>query len=140
MTPLERITERVTRNGHPDVHGTPVPLLSIVEFFDGNANTGSIGCNLSGAPAPARFYELFKRIALHPNVQDVRIQITAFDDPAWPFSDTVFIMTSATAEEVGQWFDEDLRPDEIWEGFLQNVRYEQYAVPAGTRAVACWWD
>jgi hypothetical protein len=49
-------------------------------------------------------------------------------------------MTNATAEEVGQWFDEDLRPDEIWEGFLQNVRYEPYTAPAGTRAVACWWD
>jgi hypothetical protein len=140
MTPLERITERVTRNGHPEDRGTPIPLLSIAEFFDGNTHTGSIGCNVSGAPTPAQFREMFEHIARQPTVRDVRIQITAFDEPEWPFSDTVYIMTSVPLEQVGRWFPEHLRPDELWEGFSDTVRYEPYVVPAGTRAVACWWD
>jgi hypothetical protein len=85
VTPLERITERVTRLGHPDSPGVPRPLLTIDEFFEGNDVVGSIGCNLEGAPLPARFYELFKEIAKRTNVKDIRVQITMFDDPAWPF-------------------------------------------------------
>jgi len=140
MTPLERITERITRHGHPGARGTPIYLLSIADFFDGNTHTGSIGCNLSGSPTPTQFRELFERIAHQPTVRDIRVQITAFDEPEWPFSDTVFIMTSASVEEVGQWFPEDLRPDDIGEGFNETVRYEHYAVPVDTRAIACWWD
>jgi hypothetical protein len=140
VTPLERITQRVTRSGDPEDTNTPRPLLSLEEFFDGNTHTGSIGCNLSGTPTPHKFNELFQKIAQRPDVRDVRIQITAFDDPEWPFSDTVFIMTSAPLEEISEWFDAELRPDEIWEGFIEGVRYEPYTIPAGSRPVACWWD
>ena len=139
MTHLERITERVNRLGHPDEPGTPRPLLTIDEFFEGNAEVGSIGCNLDGAPSPDAFYSLFQAIAQRPDVRDIRVQITAFDVPEWPFSDTVYIMTSATPEEVATWFPEHLRPDETWQGFLDQP-YEPYLVPDGVQAVACWWD
>ena len=139
MTPLERITERVTRLGHPDDPKTPRPLLTIDEFFDGNLEVGSIGCNLDSVPAPERFFELFRTIAKRPDVKDIRVQITAFDVPEWPFSDTVFIMTSASPEEVVSWFPADLLPDETWEASLDRA-YEPYQVPAGTQAIACWWD
>lgn len=139
MTPLERITQRVTRLGHPDEPGTPTPLVTLDEFFDGNSEVGSIGCNLDSAPAPARFYELLLEIARRPEVKDVRVQITAFDAPEWPFSDTVYVMTSATPEEVALWFPDDLKPDETWEGFVDQP-FEPYEVPVGCKPVACWWD
>lgn len=139
MTPLERITERVTRLGHPDEPGTPRPLVAIDEFFEGNSAVGSIGCNLDCTPAPGRFYELFREMARRPEVKDIRVQITAFDDPEWPFSDTVYVMTSAAPEEVGSWFPSELRPDETWEGFVDQA-FEPYEVPAGCKPVACWWD
>ncbi len=63
-----------------------------------------------------------------------------FDDPEWPFSDTVYIMTSASPEEVAGWFPEALHPDETWEGFIPNQKYEPYEIPAGYKAIACWWD
>jgi hypothetical protein len=139
MTPLERITERVTRLGHPDEPGTPRPLVTIDEFFEGNSAVGSIGCNLDCAPAPSRFYELFREMARRPEVKDIRVQITAFDAPEWPFSDTVYVMTSAAPEEVGSWFLSELKPDETWEGFVDQA-FESYEVPAGCKPVACWWD
>ena len=139
MTDLDRITARVRRLGDPDDPETPRPLLTTDEFFEGNTVDGSIGCNLDPTPSPERFYELFKAIARRPEVRDVRIQITAFDDPSWPFSDTVYVMTTASHEEVATWFPEELRPDETWEGFVDQ-RYEPYEVPAGTKPVACWWD
>ncbi|MBN6110704.1 hypothetical protein [Xanthomonas bonasiae] len=139
MTPLDRITERVSRLGHPDEPGTPRPLLTVDEFFEGNVEVGSIGCNLDGAPGPGAFHNLFRTIAQRPDVEDIRVQITAFDCPEWPFSDTVYIMTSATHEEVATWFPKHLKPDETWIGFVDQP-YEPYQVPRETRPVACWWD
>lgn len=139
MTPLERITERVNRLGHPDDPETPRPLVTLEEFFTGNSEAGSIGCNLPSAPSPEQFHGLFQAIARRPEVADIRVQITAFDAPEWPFSDTVYIMTSASAEEVASWFPEDLRPDETWRGFADQG-YEPYAVPPGTEPIGCWWD
>jgi hypothetical protein len=139
VTPIERITERVMRNGRPDTSGTPIPLLSIQEFFEGNEVVGSIGCNLEGAPSPCLFYELFKQFAARPEVKDIRVQITMFDDPEWPFSDTVFVMTSAGPEEVMSWFPEELKPDEVEIGF-RNGRYEPYDLPQGAQPISCWWD
>ena len=140
MSPLERITQRVHRLGDPDDPDTPRALLSVEEFFDGNDTQGSIGCNLyPRKPMPEEFRELFAQIARRDNVEDVRVQITAFDDPEWPFTDTVYVMTSATPEEVMSWFPEDLKPDETWAGFADQA-FEPYEVPAGTQPVACWWD
>ena len=139
MTPLDRITERASRLGHPDAPGTPRPLLTVKEFFEGTVEIGSIGCNLDGAPEPDAFHAVCSAIARRPDVEDIRVQITAFDVSEWPFSDTAYIMTSATPEEVETWFPEHLKPDETWTGFLDQA-YEPYQVPSGTRPVACWWD
>lgn len=139
MTPLERITERVSRLGRPDAAETPRPLLTVDEFFTENSIIGSIGCNLYPAPEPAQFFKLLQAIARRPDVKDVRIQITAFDDPEWPFSDTVYIMTSAHPDEVASWFPEELKPDETWAGFADQS-YEPYSIPVGASPVACWWD
>ena len=139
MTPLERITERVTRLGHPDAKCTPRPLLTLAEFFEGNNELGSIGCNLLPTPEPQAFYELFRVIAQRSCVADVRVQITQFDTPEWPFSDTVYVMTTASAEEVMEWFPGPMKPDETWQGFAEQA-YEPYMVPYGMHPIACWWD
>lgn len=140
MGHLQRITERVSRLGHPDDQDTPRPLLDLEEFFAGNECIGSIGCNLPGAPTPREMYDVLQRIADRSDVADVRVQITQFDVPEWPFSDTVFIFTTATPDEVLAWFPEELAPDETWDGFHPSVQYEPYSIPEGTRPIACWWD
>jgi hypothetical protein len=140
MTPLERITERANRNGDVNDPETPLPLLSLAEFFEGNDVVGSIGCNLTPTPKPSEFYQLLKRVAARPDVADVRVQVTMFDGPEWPFSDTVWIITSATPEEVRDWFEEVVRPDECWRGWTEGVTFEPCSVPPGMDPVACWWD
>jgi hypothetical protein len=140
MTPLERITERVNRLGNINDPETPRPLLSVEEFFDGNTHPGTIGCNLENAPSPEQFHALFKAMAQRPDVHDIRVQITMFDDPEWPFSDAVYIMTSASPEEVFSWFPDELQPGGTWEGFPEGQAFEPYAVPPGARPIACWWD
>ena len=140
MTALERITQRVCRNGHPDDPRTPSPLLTLAEFFGDNTCVGSICCNLSPVPRPAQVHSVLKAIEARPDVAEVRVKITMFDDPAWPFSDTIYVMTTASPEEVRSWLDEELQPDEIWEGFASGETYEAYDIPAGFRPVGVWWD
>ncbi len=140
MNPTERITERVTRNGHPDADGTPTPLLTLPEFFDGNTVDGSIGCNLTPIPTPAEFRDVLEPVLARDDVADVRVQITMFDEPEWPFSDTVYVLTSASLDDVQGWFPEGLEPGDVREGWDDDMSFEPVEVPSGTRPVACWWD
>jgi hypothetical protein len=137
--PLERIARRVTLRGDVNDPATPRPLLTLAEFFEGNDVVGSIGCNLVPTPAPQEFHEALNRIAARPDVIDVRVQVAMFDDPAWPFSDTVWIITSAQPDEVIEWFDAAIRPDRCDSGW-PDYAIEPCPVPAGMQAVQCWWD
>jgi hypothetical protein len=141
MTPLERITERVNRLGNPNDPSTPRPLLTLSEFFEGNDILGSIGCNLMPTPTPAEFHATLSAIAARPEVADVRVQVTMFDNPdEWPFSDIVWVITSADTATVSSWFAEALRPDEVQEGWVKGVAYEECPIPAGMKPLSCWWD
>lgn len=93
MTPLERITERVNRNGDVNDPNTARPLLTLTEFFSGNEVDGSIGCNLNPTASPSEFHELLAVISRRHDVAEVRVQVTMFDDPEWPFTDTVWVIT-----------------------------------------------
>lgn len=135
-----RVTERAWRNGDPNDPSTPRPLLTLSEFFDGNTLAGSIGCNLEPMPTPAEFRALLEAIRARGEVADVRVQVTMFDDPDWPFSDTVWIITSSPPEDVRSWFPPRLAPDDLWVGFPSDHRFEECETPGGYRAIGCWWD
>ena len=140
MTPLDRITERVNRRGDVNDPATPRPLLTLAEFFEGNDVIGSIGCNIIPTPKPAEFYDALKKIAARPDVAEVLVQVAMLDTPEWPFSDVIWIITSAQSNEVMQWFDESIRPDECAAGWITEIPIEHYPVPLGMQPVACWWD
>lgn len=139
---LARVTARVMVNGNPEDRGVPTPLLSLEEFFEGNDEIGSIGCNLLSTPQPSEFYTLLGKINSRPDVSDVRIQITCLDDPGkqWPFSDTIWIMTSADELTVKSWFPESLAPDEVWIGWVDRTIYEVLEIAEGHHPVAVWYD
>jgi hypothetical protein len=77
-------------------------LVTLEEFFDGNDDPGSIWPNLANEPIPAEVFKVLKAIRSRKEVVDVRILVTQFDgvEDEWPFSDTVFVITSSTKEEV----------------------------------------
>jgi hypothetical protein len=129
-------------NRHGDVNDpeTPRPLLTLAEFFEGNDAADSIGCNLIPPPEPGEFHELLTRIAARKDVAEVRVQVTMFDEPDWPFSDTVWIITSADPREVATWFEDRIRPDRCSAGWPKRMAMESCPVPAGMQLVACWWD
>jgi hypothetical protein len=140
MNSLERITERVNRLGDVNDPATPQPLVTLAEFFEGKNAVGSIGCNLVPTPTPAEFYEELKRIEERSDVCAVRVQVTMFDHPEWPFSDVVWVITSAKPQEVIKWFDDAMRPDECCVGWPEQQPMEPCPVPVGMTPIGCWWD
>ena len=140
MDALARITERVSRRGDLDDPSTPRPMLTLAEFFDGNDVDGSIGCNLPARPTPAEMRQVLEAIVARPDVGGVRVMITLFDDPEWPFSDSVFVFTTASAQAVQGWFAQDMAPDEVGEGFPSDWLLEACEVPVGMRVVHCFFD
>lgn len=137
---LERITERVWRNGDPNEPNTKTPALTLDEFFDGNDSVGSIGCNLEGSPHPSEIYHLLQGIEAKDGVDAVYVLVTQFDEPEWPFSDSVRIVTAHDADTVRSWFPRRLAPDEVWEDTQEGLNQETIVVPAGKRLIAAWWD
>jgi hypothetical protein len=140
MTPIQRITERVNRHGGVNDQATPRPLLTLEEFFEGNDVSGSICCNLSPMPEPAEVYAVLKQIRSRPGVADVRVEVAMFDTPEWPFAEKVWLIASASPDEVKSWFNSELTPDGFWSGWTRGVSFEPVRVPPGMRPVACWCD
>ncbi|HUO91148.1 MAG TPA: hypothetical protein VMU08_18405 [Rhizomicrobium sp.] len=114
------------------------PLVTLEEFFEGNDDGGSIWCNTSPAPEPAMVYEILRGIRARSDVSDVRVMVTQYDggEDEWPFSDTIFVVTTASPETVVSWFGDDYAPDEI----VDAEPAEEIAVPQGHTIIACWWD
>jgi hypothetical protein len=116
--------------------------VTLEEFFDGNTDPGSIGYNLPDPPKPKEFYDLLKRFLDRPEVSDVRIAVMDHEDlERWPSTDTIWIITSASPDQVRSWFPARLAPDETWDGFDKAAaKFEPYEVPKGMRAVGAWYD
>jgi hypothetical protein len=136
----EALRDRVNRNGTLDDLKVPRPLLTLEEFFEGNDDYGSIGCNLRGSVQPYEFYEVFKKLRARVEVSQVRVQITSWDDPAfWPFSDRVWVITSLARQDIQQCLGKRLHGDAIRVGWPEYP-IEKLEVPTGMRPLGVWWD
>jgi hypothetical protein len=65
----------------------PLPVVSLEDFFCGDSDYGSIGCNLSNTPGPQVFFNTLKTIRDDDSVQDVLVEVNEVveEDPqTWP--------------------------------------------------------
>ena len=136
-----RLIQIVNAQGPIDLQN-PSPVVSLEDFFEGNQDMGSIGCNLIKHPGTQRFFEILRLIRERPDVQDVLIEINELDESdvsSWPFSERVYLYTTARREEVSNWLA-PLEPDEIEEGFNQGKPSVAPEPDDGVRVLAAWWD
>ena len=120
--------------------GEPEPrLVPIGEFFDGNDDVGSIGCNLLEHPGVAAFRDAFARVAARPDVEAVYAQIAELDpgDDCWPFADTVFVTGAIPPGELARELA-PLEPDEVGPagGFDRPEALTRHGAPV----LVAWWD
>jgi hypothetical protein len=135
------LIERVKILGLPSPD-RPLPLVTLEEFFLGNDDYGSIGCNLSPMLGPQFFYEKLKFIRSQPNIQDVLVGITEINEEdltMWPFSDRIYLFTKATLEDIAHW-TAALRPDAVEQDFAQRRPGSATELKAGYQCFSLWWD
>lgn len=118
----------------------PRPLVTLEEFFEGNDDCGSIGCNLSPMPVPRSFYDRLRSIRSQPKVQDILVEISEIlenDQEAWPFSDTIYIYADAILDEVLHWAAA-LQPDAVEEILIEAPYVSE--LKRDFRCYRLWWD
>lgn len=116
-------------------------VVSLEDFFIGNDDRGSIGCNLGDdQPKISAFYDILRAIRSRPEVQDVLVRICEYDNPnSWPYTDTVYIIASATPQDVRCWV-EPLRPDEVYAGWMYGAPPNVPVLQSGMKPYSIWWD
>jgi len=115
-------------------------LVPIEQFFDGNDDAGSIGCNLLPHPGVDVFRETLAGLLRRPDVLAVYAQITERDPGAgsWPFTDTVLVMGGISTAELRKAVHA-LRPDEV--GTAEELGISpSVAQGHGATVLAAWWD
>jgi hypothetical protein len=115
-------------------------LVTRSEFFDGNDDPGSIGCNLIEHPGVAAFDAIFRQIEAMDGVSGVYLAINEIDetyDNIWPISDTALIVTRL-APSVFESILQTLEPDEVARS--QDTFANPPAIPQGYQSLYVWWD
>ena len=116
----------------------PNPVVSLEDFFTGNNDPRSIGAELIPHPGVNQFHRILLEIRSRDDVQDVLVRIEKVDD-LWPYSDVVYVITSAPIEEVKAWFIA-LRPSGVREGHYSEKRLApDLDIEPGMRIVLAGW-
>ena len=113
-------------------------LVKVTEFFDGNDDLGSIGCNLSNHPGLDHFREVLQNIEAREDVDEVWIQIYDLEEGDWPFAENVLFFGKATESAIRE-FAGSLQPSEVYELHVDWMPSRAKHL-AGRRYVNLWWD
>ncbi|MBX3445014.1 MAG: hypothetical protein KF774_21620 [Planctomyces sp.] len=119
----------------------PLPVVSLEDFFEGNADEDSIGCNLLAHPGLGEFRRVLEKVRGRADVQDVLVEISDLDVPpgGWPCSERVYVLTSARPSSVKRWLGR-LFPDEVTQGWSGAAPPGAPPLLPGYSVVAAWWD
>ena len=97
-----KLESSIHSQGYPDAE--VAPIVSVEDFFTGNTDESSIGCNLMKHPGLQHFYEVLTMIRNKEEVQDVFVEIMELEEGSdWAFSERIYILTSASQGEVEEW-------------------------------------
>ena len=139
ITRRDRLLEVLRTKGVP-VGQSPGPTVSLDDFFEGNDDLGSIGCNLTKHPGVSKFYETLAAIKSRSDVQDVLVEIVDLvDEHSWPFSDKVFVLTSMPAEILRKLMSK-LEPDEVGQFPADLTPRDLPPLKTGMQILGAWWD
>jgi hypothetical protein len=115
-------------------------LVPVEEFFDGNDDPGSIGCNLTEHPGIDTFRKSFAALAARADVRAIYALISELDSgpDSWPFSDTVVVFGAIPLEELKRLLA-DLGPDEVVPAAEFGLGPE-ITTRHDAPALIAWWD
>jgi hypothetical protein len=134
MTKRNRLVARLAAEPEPQI-------VPIEEFFDGNDDLGSIGCNLLRHPGVAVFQDILVGLVRRPDVAAVYALIAELDPgpDSWPFADLILVAGSIPAELLAQVLT-PLEPDEVGAADDFDIVPTEIIERHGSPVLAAWWD
>jgi hypothetical protein len=135
----KQLEEKIYAQGYPDAK--EAPIVTLEDFFEGNIDEGSIGCNLFVHPGLETFYDVLLNIRNMDNVQDVFVEIMELEDDEeyWAFSERVYIFTNEEKSLVKEWVNV-LEPSEVDEGYAFGKPPIAPKSLPGYKVYSIWWD
>ena len=110
---------------------------AIRDFFDGNDDQGSIGCNLDPHPGMKVFASTLSGLLKRKDVKAVYAQISELEpgSDSWPFCDKVLVVGSISVADLAAILI-PLQPDEF--GVAGKTPY--ISQKHGGPVLFAWWD
>ena len=141
MDARERLVNLIFSQGNPNDINGPSIIIGIEDFFEGNNDIGSIGCNLYNHPGINYFYSVLKNIKKDESVQDIFVEIHEVPEAKedWPFSERIYILSRIPKEIIENWVS-PLKPDDISEGWFSTTPKEAPVLSPGYKVYNIWWD
>jgi len=115
-------------------------LVPVEKFFDGNNDTGSIGCNLIPHPGIDVFRTTLTDLQKRDDVEAVYLQISELDPGAgfWPFADTALVIGTIAPNDLTKLLA-PLKPDEV--GPVEGVVISPGLIKKNKgKILVAWWD
>lgn len=135
----EELIARIKKQGDLNDPNGGVIVVGVEDYFAGNEELGSIGANLIPHPGIDRFRAVLCGVQSRDDVQAVLVRIIEVVEGEWPYSDTVYILSSAPRESVAGWLSE-LKPDEMYEGYHLGKPPAAPDPRPGMKVYGAWWD
>jgi len=138
---LKRLLIEINRHGNIQDPNTLKPLVVLENFFVGNNDYGSIGYHFyPHQPSPREFYEHFRNIRQKTEVYKVLVEIKdQVGTENWPSTDIIWIITSATEDDVRNWLGVRFQADDLLIGFPDKIRLDEIRIPTCMKAIGVWW-
>jgi len=120
-------------------------LLSPDMYFDGyDEGHCTICANNSDSISTSRFAARLREVAAQPGVSAVFVRFYDYSDAegsedCWIGSDSIYLVTKASLDEVREWFS-DFEVSDVW---LESdlTKFDGLSkIPDGFHLVAVWWD
>jgi hypothetical protein len=114
-------------------------IVAAQQFFDGNDDCRSIGCNLTEHPGVDVFRDTFFALLCRPDVDAVYTQIAKADpgDRCWPIMDTVLVVGTIPPDALRDAVSA-LQPDEVGDPAQLGIAPE-ITGRHGSRVLAARW-
>ena len=137
MNKKEKLVEKIYALGYPENE----IVVSLEDFFEGNNDQESIAPHIFDAErtSPQIFYRKLSELKNLDQVDDVFVRIQDVEDSDWPFTDTVYIISKLSVEEIRSKLT-DLHPDEIYEEWMYGQPINAPEVKDGFSIFSVWWD
>jgi len=131
--------------------GKVLPVVSLEDFFVSNWDEMSLAPNKAnyGRPPLSDCHRLLREIRSRLEVQDVLVAIhespeadETLDEDIWPDSDTIYVLSSASKEDIAAWASH-LQPDDIGDNWSCGTGEKPKSAPdllPGMKVYALWWD